>query len=108
MDKYLDYASNQPMRDGEEMRDFFDSIEKGEKAKTKPIYTHNLAADMIELFEDELDKRNIKIPDEDRTGDESEAAIYGMTYANLLDDVESVIVNYCEQAKVDYVPYEFE
>ena len=28
--KYLDYASNQPMRDGEEMRDFFDSI-KGER-----------------------------------------------------------------------------
>ncbi len=28
--KYLDYASNQPMRDGEEMRDFFDSM-KGER-----------------------------------------------------------------------------
>lgn len=28
MDKYLDYMSNQPMRDGEEIRDFFDSMRK--------------------------------------------------------------------------------
>ena len=60
----------------------------------KPIYTHNIAALICEQFEDVLDEHNIKIPDEDRTGDESEGCLYGMTYSNLLENVESIVVDY--------------
>ncbi len=42
---------------------------------------------IVELFEDILEKHDITIPDEDRTGDESEARLYGMTYSNLEDEV---------------------
>ena len=31
MKDYLDYATNQPMRDGEEIRDFLNNDEEGEK-----------------------------------------------------------------------------
>lgn len=74
----------------------------------KPIYTHNLAADMIELFENKLDERNVIVPDEDRNGDPCEAAIYGMTYAYLLDDIEILLINICEKANVEYVADVFE
>lgn len=72
------------------------------------IYTHNVAADIVELFEDLLVKNNIVIPDEDRTGGEEEAAIYGMTYAGLLEDVENELINVLKEAKIKkYVPWVF-
>lgn len=49
-----------------------------------------LAMTIIDMFEDILDKHGIKIPDEDRTGDESEACIYGMTYATLEDKIAAL------------------
>ena len=42
---------------------------------------------ICELFECLLDWHNITIPDEDREGDNNEARLYGMTYANLEEDV---------------------
>ena len=63
----------------------------------KEIYTHNVAADIVELFEDLLDENNIVISDEDRTGDEGEANLYGMTYGNLLDSVEDILVEMLEK-----------
>ena len=46
---------------------------------------------IVELFEDLLDKHDITIPDEDRTGDEGEARLYGMTYSNLEDEVLHIL-----------------
>ena len=54
---------------------------------------------IVELFEDILEAHNIDIPDEDRTGDESEARLYGMTYANLEDDVLSLLVDLVDKLK---------
>lgn len=55
------------------------------------IKLREYSVEIVELFEELLDKHNITIPDEDRTGDEGEARLYGMTYANLEDDVLTII-----------------
>jgi hypothetical protein len=51
------------------------------------IKLREYSVEIVELFEDLLEKHDITIPDEDRTGDEGEARLYGMTYSDLEDDV---------------------
>lgn len=46
---------------------------------------------IIELFEDILDEHQIVIPDEDRTGEDGESAIYGMTFGALLGDIADIL-----------------
>ena len=46
-----------------------------------------IAIQILEMVEDMLEAKDITIPDEDRTGDETEARLYGMTYANLEDRI---------------------
>ena len=58
----------------------------------KEVYTHNIAAEVCDIFENFLHKRNITIPDDDRTGDETEAHIYGMSYDELLNNIEAKMV----------------
>ena len=65
-----------------------------------------IANEICELFEDLLDKYNINIPDEDREGNEEEAHIYGMTYAELEDKVKEILVDFAEQIKRDDVELE--
>ena len=65
-----------------------------------------IANEICELFEDILDKHNIDIPDEDREGNEEEAHIYGMTYAELEDNVKEILVDFAEQIKRDDVELE--
>lgn len=55
------------------------------------IKLREYSVDIVELFEDILDRYNINIPDEDRTGDESESRLYGMTYSNLEEDVVAIL-----------------
>lgn len=45
------------------------------------------AINILDMFEDVLDKHHIYIPDDDRTGDECEACIFGTTYGNLEDEI---------------------
>lgn len=54
---------------------------------------------IVELFEDILEAHNIDIPDEDRIGDESEARLYGMTYANLEDNVVRLLKDLVDKVK---------
>lgn len=49
------------------------------------------STDIVELFEELLEKHDITIPDEDRTGDESEARLYGCTYWDLEDEVKHIL-----------------
>jgi len=74
----------------------------------KTIYTHNIATDIVECFEDLLEEKDITIPDDDREENEGEARIYGMIFANLLSDVESIIVQLLKDVNVDYVSDEYE
>lgn len=59
----------------------------------KEIYTHDEAARILDLFEDTLDKYNIRVPSEedDEREPDNEAKLYGSTYSALLDDVEWVL-----------------
>lgn len=71
------------------------------------IYTQEVATDIINAFEDLLDEHNISIPDEDRKGDEGEARIYGITFAELLGKVECMVIELMELTDTDYVPGEW-
>lgn len=70
------------------------------------VKVRRIANEICELFEDILDKHNIDIPDEDREGNEGEARIYGMTYAELEDKVKEILVDFAEQIKRDDVELE--
>ena len=58
------------------------------------VYTHDIAAEIVELFEDVLDKYNIKVPspEDDERGDDNDAKLYGSEYYDLLDQVEWIVL----------------
>lgn len=60
-------------------------------------FTRGLAISILDIFEDMLDEKGIMIPDEDRTGDESEACLYGTTYAELEDQITELLSNYIDE-----------
>ncbi len=72
------------------------------KAAKEIVYTHNVAADIVELFEDLLSENGIliKSPEDDERGDDNEAALYGTTYSNLLDQTEEILIETLEKAGV--------
>ena len=59
--------------------------------------TRGLAITIIEMFEDILDKHGIKVPDEHRSGEESEAALYGATYYELEDKIWELLCEYIDE-----------
>ena len=69
-------------------------------AKTKRnVKLRPYACDILELFEDVLDKHNITIPDEDDDQKEpgNNVRIYGMTSARLEDDIAAVLYEFAEE-----------
>lgn len=57
------------------------------------IYTHNEAANLIEVFEDTLIADGIRVPspdDDDREADD--LGLYGATYSDLLDEIEDALI----------------
>ena len=67
------------------------------------VKVRKVALDICELFEDLLDTHDITIPDEDRDGDEAESRIYGMTYAELEDNVKEILIDFANKIKRDDV-----
>lgn len=53
-----------------------------------------VAIRILDVFEEMLESKGISIPDEDRTGEESEACLYGMTYAYLENEIEEMLGRY--------------
>lgn len=53
-----------------------------------------VAIRILDVFEKMLESKGISIPDADRTGDESEACLYGMTYADLENTIEELLGRY--------------
>lgn len=45
---------------------------------------------IINVFEDELQSRNIYLSDKFREGDESESCIFGETYFKIEDDIKNL------------------
>lgn len=54
----------------------------------------SMAIKILDVFENILDEKGIKIPDEDRTGNDSEASIFGTTYGDLENQITSILTNY--------------
>ena len=50
-----------------------------------------LACNIIDLFEDLLGEKNIKIPSQDREGNEDEACIFGSEYYALEDRINELL-----------------
>lgn len=65
------------------------------------IRIRTTAADICGLFEDLLETHNIQIPSEDRTGDESEACIYGDKYYELENAVSEILAELCDEVKAN-------
>lgn len=53
-----------------------------------------VAIRILDIIEEMLASKEIMIPDEDRTGEESEACLYGITYAALEDDISKLLRRY--------------
>lgn len=51
----------------------------------------DIAASIIEEFDGQLCDNNLIVPDSEREGLESEAAIYGSTYYTLEDSIKDII-----------------
>lgn len=76
-----------------------------------PIYTHDEAALIVEEFEAALDKYGIRLPspEDGERGEDNTAALYGSTYADLLDSVESALIDLLNRhsGNAQIVPREF-
>ena len=69
----------------------------------KEIKLRPYANAICELFEDILDEHDITIPDEDddEKGEDNDARLYGMTYANLEDGVASILREFANKIDPD-------
>ena len=54
---------------------------------------------ICDLFEDLLDEHSIKIPNEERPGEEGEACIYGSDWGDLVDAVTDYLEQFHEAIK---------
>lgn len=59
--------------------------------------TRGIAIAILDMFEDMLDEKGIMVPDEDRTGEEGEACLYGTTYADLEDQIFELLCEYIDE-----------
>ncbi|MEM2905060.1 MAG: hypothetical protein QW587_04895 [Candidatus Bathyarchaeia archaeon] len=50
-----------------------------------------LAGEIIDLFEELLVEKGIKLPSKDRSGDPEEASIYGEEYYRLEDEITELL-----------------
>lgn len=67
----------------------------------KIIYTHDIAAGIVERFEDILVEKNICVPspDDDELSEEDKVGLYGTTYYKLVDTVEDILLELIKKAR---------
>lgn len=70
--------------------------------RNKVIYTKEVALTITDIFEDILEKYDISIPDEERTGDNGEARLYGINFDETLTKVECTVIELLEKCEIDY------
>lgn len=59
------------------------------------IKVRNISAEICDVFEELLDRFDITIPSNDRTGEETEARIFGEPYVELEDAVTDILSHFC-------------
>lgn len=62
-----------------------------------------LAVLILELFEKMLSEKEIVIPDEDRTGAEEEANLFGMAYAVMEDQIADLLTHHAFSVEPDVI-----
>lgn len=79
--------------------------------KKSTIYTHDLAAEIMERFEDVLERYDITVPspEDDEKDADNGARLYGSVYSELADDIETILIEMAEDVKrgCDVVTDEF-
>ena len=78
---------------GEYTKDYYEELNKKEEENTMNA-TNNLtdtADDIIDIFEELLDRLNITLPDKWREGEEDEARIFGDTYYELEKKIVEIL-----------------
>ena len=64
------------------------------------IYTHDMATIIVEAFEDELLKHDIRVPSpEDDEREKDDTGLYGTTYSDLVDYTEYMIIEIINRCK---------
>lgn len=61
------------------------------KRRKKGITEKEFAEEILEIFEERLDKLNISLPDKNRESNNTETRIYGSNYYDLRDEIEDLI-----------------
>lgn len=74
------------------------------------IYTHDIASQIVDAFEDILCQNGIKVPspEDDEREEDNAAALYGSVYSDLMDEVEWILIEMLNKAKyAEVVTYEY-
>ena len=56
-----------------------------------------IAIMILDLFDSMLEEKGIVVPDADRQGENEEAALYGMTYASLENQITAILADYIDE-----------
>ncbi|MCI8373752.1 MAG: hypothetical protein HFI75_15425 [Lachnospiraceae bacterium] len=73
----------------------------------KQVYTRDIAAQIVENFENVLEEQDITLtsPEDDEKEPDNAARLYGSTYCSLLDVTEAIIIQTLEQAGISHDKY---
>lgn len=75
------------------------------------IYTHDEASRILEWFDDLLSEYGIVVPspEDDQREEDNCAALYGSTYADLMDRIENALVDLLSRTKngAEVIPYAY-
>ena len=73
----------------EDIKDYYEYLNRKEEENTMDTTNNltNTADDIIDIFEELLDRLDITLPDECREGEEDEARIFGDTYYELENQI---------------------
>ncbi len=66
------------------------------------IYTHNITADIMDIFDDALGQLDITVPspEDAQKDDNNDAVLYGSVYANIFEEIESYLTTVLNDAGV--------
>ena len=79
----------------------------GTDTPAEQVFTHDIAARIVENFESVLDEQDITLtsPEDDEKEPDNAVRLYGSTYCDLLDVTESIVIQTLEQAGVSRDKY---
>lgn len=79
----------------------------GADTPVEKVYTRDIAAQIVENFENVLEEQDITLtsPEDDEKEPDNAARLYGSAYYDLLDATESIVIQTLEQAGISRDKY---